>query len=192
MITPALCAWVRTFTAVVLLCLLASCNTTGKPSAQSGPAPKTAAAADVATSDNVRLDNVTPEETTEPGNGPEELIYDPDSLTFDISLSAALRAADNVLFLRTPANVNLNEIPDDLDKWLSRIRDNGGTVKAAPLPPGGRPNRSLLGILIDVVLFFVGLAKDEIIFSAVDDFDAVMYFDKPTGDVKWIVFTRSR
>ena len=187
MIAAAFCARLRTYSAIALLCLLAACNTTGKQSTQSDSAPQTAQTAVVATSDKV-----TSEEATEPADAPEELVYDPDSLTFDISLSASLRAADNVLFLRTPANVNLNEIPDDLDKWLSRIRDNGGTVKAAPLPPGGRPNRSLLGILIDVVLFFVGLAKDEIIFSAVDDFDAVMYFDKPTGDVKWIVFTRAR
>ena len=179
----------RSFCAVALLCLLTACNTTGKPSTTSDTAPQAAKPeATVAATSEVG----TAEEAAEPADAPEELVYEPDSLTFDISLSASLRAADSVLFLRTPANVNLNEIPDDLDKWLSRIRDNGGTVKAAPLPPGGRPNRSLLGILIDVVLFFVGLAKDEIIFSAVDDFDAVMYFDKSTGDVKWIVFTRSR
>lgn len=119
----------------------------------------------------------------------DELVYEPDSLTFDIRLSAALRAAENSLFLKTPAGVNLNEIPEDLDKWLSRIRDKGGTVKAAPLPPDGKPSRSLLGILIDVILFFVGLVKDEIIFSAVDDYDAILYYEEGSGDVKWVVFT---
>jgi hypothetical protein len=189
LIAAAFCARLRTFSAIALLCLLAACNTTGKPSATPDPAPKTATPDTTVAAES---EEVAAEAAEEPADAPEELVYEPDSLTFDISLSASLRSADNVLFLRTPANVNLNDIPDDLDKWLSRIRDNGGTVKAAPLPPGGRPNRSLLGILIDVVLFFVGLAKDEIIFSAVDDFDAVMYFDKPTGDVKWIVFTRAR
>lgn len=178
----------RAISVVALLSLLTACNTTGKPSSQADTGAETAkteATLEAAPDE-------TAQEASGPADAPEELVYEPDSLTFDISLSASLRSADNVLFLRTPAHVNLNDIPDDLDKWLSRIRDNGGSVKAAPLPPGGRPNRSLLSILIDVVLFFVGLAKDEIIFSAVDDFNAVMYFDKPTGDVKWIVFTRAR
>ncbi len=90
----------------------------------------------------------------------------------------------------TPEGVNLNAIPDDLDKWLSRIRDKGGAVKAAALDEDGQSKRAWLGALIDVILFFVGLAKDEIVFSAVDDFDAVMFYDKVTGDVREIVFTR--
>ncbi|WP_425403564.1 hypothetical protein [Hwanghaeella sp.] len=181
----------RFLSAVVLFGLAVGCNTAQKVDTPPSPASQTVDPASKVDPDKTSVAS-TVEEPADPGQAIEELVYDPDSLTFDISLSAALRSADNVLFLKTPANVNLNEIPDDLDKWLSRIRDKGGTVKAAPLPPDGRPSRSLLGILIDVILFFVGLAKDEIIFSAVDDFDAVMYFDKPTGDVKWIVFTRAR
>lgn len=117
------------------------------------------------------------------------LVYS-DSLTFDLEFSQALRASDDVYVLATPDGVNLNEIPDDLDRWLSRIRDQGGEVKAAPLNDDGSVSRSWIGALIDVILFFVGLAKDEIVFSAVDEFDAVMYYDKQTGNVKEIVFTR--
>lgn len=185
----AVCARFKGLCAIAVLCLAVACNTTGASKApQTGTGTSGAETAqNTETAGTVQSDNFA-----DPANEPEELVYEADSLTFDIRLSAALRSADRVLFLETPSGVNLNDIPDDLDKWLSRIRDNGGSVKAAPLPPDGKPNRSLLGILIDVILFFVGLAKDEIVFSAVDDFDALMYFDKPTGDVKWVVFTRTR
>ncbi len=173
-------------TVFVLLLALAACNTTNNTQ----PAAEVPVQGSAGLSEEAAEPASQQESEAQPPNEEEELVYDPDSLTFDIRLSAALRSADTVLFLKTPDSVNLNEIPDDLDKWLSRIRDNGGTVKAAPLPADGKPSRSLLGILIDVILFFVGLAKDEIIFSAIDDFDALMYFDRPTGDVKWIVFTR--
>ena len=119
----------------------------------------------------------------------DTLVYS-DSLTFDLRLSQALRNSDNSYVLATPEGVNLNAIPDDLDKWLSRIRDEGGSVKAAALDENGQRTRAWFGALIDVILFFVGLAKDEIVFSAVDDFDAVMFYDEATGDVKEIVFTR--
>lgn len=129
-------------------------------------------------------------EPVEPHSSKPELLVYSDSLTFDLRLSQALRNADSRFVLMTPEGVNLNAIPDDLDKWLSRIRDKGGAVKAAALDEDGQSKRAWLGALIDVILFFVGLAKDEIVFSAVDDFDAVMFYDKVTGDVREIVFTR--
>lgn len=175
---------------LAVLILLGACNTTGNTSGDA-PVQSVEPAAAAAEPAETPVENDTSE--TQVAAKPveeEELFYEPDSLTFNIRLSAALRSADNTLFLKTPSGVNLNEIPDDLDKWLSRIRDHGGTVKAAELPPEGEPNRSLIGILIDVILFFVGLAKDEIIYSAIDDFDAVLYFDKASGDVRWVVFTR--
>ena len=136
-----------------------------------------------------------PEQTGQPAETEEQqaaigsdLVFD-DGITFDLEFSQALRGADSVLVLQTPADVDLNEIPDDLDKWLSRIRENGGSVKAAELDPDGERSRSWLGALIDVILFFVGLAKDEYIYSAIDEFDAVLYYDKGTGAVKEIVFT---
>lgn len=184
--------WLRALTAAAVIVTIAACNTTGKPPAATTDTTQTPQSAKAGTVQEQEAETATSEgEPVEEEKGAEEdLVYDPDSLTFDIRLSVALRSADSVLFLKTPMGVNLNEIPDDLDKWLSRIRDKGGTVKAAPLPANGEPSRSLLGILIDVVLFFVGLVKDEIVFSAVDDFNAVMYYEEPTGDVKWIVFTR--
>lgn len=138
------------------------------------------------TADAASLD-ASPEEPGQPQ--PEGLVYS-DSLAFDFRFSQALRNADTSYVLATPEGVNLNAIPDDLDKWLSRIRDEGGTVKAAALDENGQRTRAWFGALIDVILFFVGLAKDEIVFSAVDEFDAVMFYDEATGNVKEIVFTR--
>ena len=144
---PSLC--LKAVSLAVLLFLAAACNTTGKPGNTAKPAdpasPAVVEVSDEADADTKAADGAAAIEATAEE---EELAYEPDSLTFDIRLSAALRSADNVLFLRTPDGVNLNEIPDDLDKWLSRIRDNGGSVKAAPLPADGKPSRSLLGILI--------------------------------------------
>lgn len=165
------------FTAPVLL-ILAACQTTPPPTSDKGttPAPQVEAAKPQTTSPPPKIETV-------------EMIYAKD-WSFDYELSLALRKAEHDLVLKTPENVTLNEIPEDLDKWLSRIKENGGTVKAKAIADETMKTRSLFGVLIDVILYLIGVAKEEATFSAVDDFNAILNYDKETGQVKSINFYR--
>ena len=112
-----------------------------------------------------------------------------DSWQFDAKLSMALRNSKDEFVLDTPSGVKLTKIPARLDKWLSRIKENGGTVKAKPLPePGEMQTRGIFGVLLDVVLYLLGVAKEEMTYGPADDYNAILNFDKKTGEVKQIVF----
>lgn len=120
----------------------------------------------------------------------EKLPYD-DTWTFDWELSQKLRGASAGVDLETAGEqtVTLNEIPERLDRWLSRIKEHGGRVKAAPIPKeGGMQTRALFGVLLDVVLYLVGIAKDEATYSAADNYDAILHYDPDTGEIKKVSF----
>ena len=119
----------------------------------------------------------------------EPLAYDEESLLFDSKLSLALRNSEDEFVLETPKGVKLTKIPEKLDKWLSRVKESGGTVKAQALPePGEMKTRGIFGVLLDVVLYLLGVAKEELTYGPADDYNAMLHFDKKTGEVKHIVF----
>lgn len=120
---------------------------------------------------------------------PTSLIYEP-SLTFDYRLSLALRNAEQTLTLQTPAEVKLTAIPADLDIWLSRVKKAGGSVKAKALPEPGAAQRRGFNILLDVTLYLLDAAKDEMTYGPADDFNALLHFEPATGDVREITFQR--
>lgn len=120
----------------------------------------------------------------------EPLTYSQD-WSFDWDLSQALRNSDHELVLLTPEGVTLNNIPDSLDKWLSRIKDNGGSVQALKTKQeGDMQTRGVFGVLLDVVLYLIGIAKEEATFSAVDDYNAVLSYNRDTGVVESIIFSK--
>ena len=120
--------------------------------------------------------------------GTVEMVYSED-WSFDWDLSQALRKADRGLILSTPEGISLNEIPEPLDKWLSRIKENGGTVKAKPIAKEtDMKTRGLFSVLLDVVLYLIGVAKEEATFSAADEYNAILNYDKDTGTVKSVYF----
>ena len=124
---------------------------------------------------------------------PEGTVIYEDSFTFNWDLSSALRSAEDQVIVETPEDVKITEIPEDLDKWLSRIKENGGTVKAQANPQQGQfQTRGFLTALIDVVLYLVGVAKEEATYGPADDFDALLYYDKDTGKVTQIVMTKRK
>ncbi|MBF0251679.1 MAG: hypothetical protein HQL35_13740 [Alphaproteobacteria bacterium] len=110
-------------------------------------------------------------------------------LSDEFVISSRLRKGPGEVEMLTPDGVSVNDIPKGLDMWLSRIKDSGGTVKAQPKPdPNAPQTRGLFAVLIDVALFLVGVAKDEYVYSAADDYDARLIYDPSTGAVEKVVF----
>lgn len=128
-------------------------------------------------------------ETQEAAVTVEPIVYE-ESFTFDWDMSQKLRQADgSEVVLLTPEGVTLTEIPEQLDRWLSRVKENGGYVKAAPVVDQGEErSRAIVGALIDVLLYLLGIIKEEVTFSPADDYNAILYFEKDTGIVEQIVF----
>ena len=118
----------------------------------------------------------------------EPLVYE-ESFTFDWDMSQKLRQGngDEVVLL-TPEGVTVTDIPEQLDRWLSRVKENGGYVKAAPIAKDGERSRALVGALLDVLLYLLGIIKEEVTFSPADDYNAILYFEQDTGVVDRIVF----
>lgn len=193
--------------AVGLLCLLlvAACQQTGANKASpSGDKSYATDSTDESGSDTVSADqdvaSVTPEttaeaiqndvaETQEAAVTVEPIVYE-ESFTFDWDMSQKLRQGDgDEVVLLTPEGVTLAEIPEQLDRWLSRVKENGGYVKAAPSPKEGEErSRVLLGALFDVLLYLLGIVKEEVTFSPADDYNAILFFEEGTGQVERIVF----
>lgn len=128
-------------------------------------------------------------ETQEAALTVEPLVYE-ESFTFDWDMSQKLRQGDGEeVVLLTPEGVTLTEIPEQLDRWLSRVRESGGYVKAAPAPKEGEErSRVLLGALFDVLLYLLGIVKEEVTFSPADDYNAILFFEEDTGEVERIIF----
>lgn len=121
---------------------------------------------------------------------PEPLVF-MDSWVFDQDLSSNLNGSHDNIEVSTRAKMTLNDIPDRMDKWLSKVKETGGTVQAQAIESeNGTKTRGIFSVLIDVVLFFVGRAKEEVTFGPAEQYDATLHFDEPTGIIKRVVFTR--
>ncbi|PHS78475.1 MAG: hypothetical protein COB59_06815 [Rhodospirillaceae bacterium] len=130
-----------------------------------------------------------PTKKVEPQPPAEPLVFG-DDLIDEFTISKSLRAGQSQVEMLTPEGVNINEIPESLDMWLSRIKDSGGTVKAQAKPESGESTRGFLGIFIDVALYLIGLAKDEYVYSPADEYDARLIYDKATGNVEKVLFIK--
>ncbi|MEQ9487608.1 MAG: hypothetical protein RIM72_01305 [Alphaproteobacteria bacterium] len=193
---------------VAFLMFAAACQQTGadKASPTVDAATTEQAAAETAEADasaeavaqNIEADASDPPEeaiiediakTQEAAVTVEPIVYE-ESFTFDWDMSQKLRQADgSEVVLLTPEGVSLTEIPEQLDRWLSRVKENGGYVKAAPVvKQDDERSRAIVGALIDVFLYLLGIIKEEVTFSPADDYNAILYFEKDTGVVEQIVF----
>lgn len=198
----------RSAVGFVFLLFFAACQQTGpdKPSPAADAATTEPTATEAAETDasaetvaqNTEADASDPPEeaiiediakTQEAAVTVEPIVYE-ESFTFDWDLSQKLRQADGTeVVLLTPEGVTLTEIPELLDRWLSRVKDNGGYVKAAPVvKQGDERSRAIVGALIDVFLYLLGIIKEEVTFSPADDYNAILYFEKDSGVVEQIVF----
>lgn len=139
------------------------------------------------------VEEVTVPEVQQASADVDHLVYE-ESFTFDWDMSQRLRRAEGEeVVLLTPEGVTLTEIPEQLDRWLSRVKENGGFVKATASPKEGEEkSRFLVGAMIDVLLYLLGIVKEEVTFSPADDYDAILFYEEETGEVERIVFYPKR
>lgn len=111
-----------------------------------------------------------------------------DSGAFDSQLSRALRADSPQVFVTFPAEVNVNKIPERLDKWFAMVEEYGGTVELKV--DEDYPVRGVVSAIIDLIIGAYQLARHKITYGPVEDYNAVIYYIKDEGTITKVVFSR--
>jgi len=174
---------------VISTLFLAACQTTRLAKTLPEKPPPAQQTVSLKTPVEALVEIKKPTKKVEPQPPAEPLVFG-DDLIDEFTISKSLRAGQSQVEMFTPEGVNINEIPEGLDMWLSRIKDSGGTVKAQAKPEPGEGTRGFLGIFIDVALYLIGLAKDEYVYSPADEYDARLIYDKATGNVEKVLFIK--
>lgn len=112
-----------------------------------------------------------------------------DTTGFDKNLSQGLRGRIEEVVIDVPSKFSLNEIPDRMSVWLSKVQDSGGKVQAQPIPAeGSMATRGLFGLLIDVVVSLADVAMEKAMYGPAEDYNVLMHYNPETGEVEKAVF----
>jgi len=110
-----------------------------------------------------------------------------DSFSFDRKLSASLGAKQPQVDVLFPATITLNNIPERMDKWLSKVEKFGGTVEIQAEPETGR------GIITEIFSLFVKAyeaAEEALIYGAAKDYNVLIHYRAATGIITRLSFVR--
>ena len=110
-----------------------------------------------------------------------------DSMSFDRNLSISLKSDLPEVTVTFPLDVNIYRIPDRIDKWFYMIGTYEGTVKPEAEGDG---TRDLFSGGISLAVKAYDMIKEKIIYSPVEHYDAKIYYQKESGTVTKVVFTR--
>lgn len=114
-----------------------------------------------------------------------------DTSGFDSDLSQGLSGNNQEVVVDAPAKFNLNNIPERINVWFSKIQESGGKVQAQPIPQEGEmATRGLLGLLIDVVVSLVDVAYERAMYGPAEDYNVLLHYDAKTGEVERATFYR--
>ncbi|MBF0251678.1 MAG: hypothetical protein HQL35_13735 [Alphaproteobacteria bacterium] len=113
-----------------------------------------------------------------------------DLSAFDEDLAGSLAERNRTVKVDIPAKFTLNDIPERMEKWLAAIKDSGGKVQAKTAPEPGMATRGLFGVLIDVTVSAVKAKLEADKLASARDYNALITYDKATGQVQDILFTR--
>jgi hypothetical protein len=110
-----------------------------------------------------------------------------DSITFDIKLSSTLAAKLPAVTVNVIAPFTANNIPERIDKWLDSVRKYGGTIEVKPDPdyPASRD----FGLIFDLLSKAYDLAKEMLIYSNAENYNADVLYKPASGEVTRFVFT---
>ena len=111
-----------------------------------------------------------------------------DLSNFDDELSDSLRTRSRDVVVKIPAKFSLNDIPERLDIWFSRIKESGGRVQAVPKAKEGEDQTRSLGLLINIAVSAYTMASEEWIYSPADDYNVILKYDAETGEVENATF----
>ena len=110
-----------------------------------------------------------------------------DSFSFDRKLSASLGAGQQLVEVFFPATITLNNIPERMDKWLSKVEKFGGTVEIQAEQEQAR------GFVSEILGFFVKLyemAEEGIIYAPAKNYNVLIHYKASTGIITRMSFLR--
>jgi len=106
---------------------------------------------------------------------------------FDRKLSSALSANQPEVMVTFPAAITLNNIPERLDKWFSKVEKYGGTVDIQAEP---EPGRSIISEIFGLFIKAYDAIEEAVIYSPVKNYNVMIYYKAQTGLVTRVCFTR--
>jgi hypothetical protein len=110
-----------------------------------------------------------------------------DTTGFDYKLSASLEAKQEQVDVLFPAVITLNNIPERIDKWLSKVEKLGGKVEIQAEPETGR------GLITEIFSIFVKAfeaAEEKLIYAPARDYNVLISYKAKTGIVTRMTFVR--
>ncbi len=121
------------------------------------------------------------------GTQPQKEVQFLDTTGFDYKLSASLEAKQEQVDVLFPAVITLNNIPERMDKWLSRVEKFGGKVEIQAEPEAGR------GLITEIFSLFIKafeVAEEKLIYAPVKDYNVLVSYKARTGIITKMAFVR--
>lgn len=110
-----------------------------------------------------------------------------DSSIFDQDLSSKLSQNPDKFVVKPSTAINVNKLPERMDKWLSKVKQEDGSVQLKEYSQDATGTKDMT-ILIDMAVKLFDLAQESMLYSPAKGYDAVVEYEKGTGDVKQIMF----
>ncbi|MDO9631659.1 MAG: hypothetical protein Q7I92_07165 [Humidesulfovibrio sp.] len=110
-----------------------------------------------------------------------------DTTGFDYKLSASLEAGQESVDVLFPAVITLNNIPERMDKWLSKVEKFGGKVEIKADPEPGR------GIITEIFSLFIKVfeaAEEKLIYAPAKGYNVLISYRAKTGIITKMAFVR--
>jgi len=108
-----------------------------------------------------------------------------DTDVFDKNLSSSMSADTETISIAITGDVSINQIPNRLGNWLSAVVDKQGQVEVEP------KTRSLgLAAIFGLLPAAYQYLKKEFLYGDAEDYNATIFYDRDTGLVNKVVFTK--
>lgn len=123
-------------------------------------------------------------------NPEAELVF-LDFAGFDEDLSREMSAEKAMIAVDVPAAFSLNDVPERLDRWFSRVKKTGGAVQARERQSEEeRRTRGIVGVLLDIAVSAVKAHEAEEMLRPAEDYSVLVEYNKQTGKADRVLFYR--
>jgi len=121
------------------------------------------------------------------GTAPLKEVQFMDTTGFDYKLSASLEAGQQSVDVLFPAVITLNNIPERIDKWLSKVEKFGGKVEIQAEP---EPGRGLITEIFSIFIKAFEAAEEKLIYASAKDYNVLVSYKSQNGIITKMTFTR--
>jgi len=109
-----------------------------------------------------------------------------DSGSFDRKLASELKGGPPAITIGFPASVNINKIPERLDKWFYMLEKYNGTVNLEP--DSEYAERGLIAEAIGLVIGTYDYVKEKITYGPIQNYNATVYYEQGSGKITKVIF----